>query len=78
MAKVSVTASLGVKLKWFSDYENVNPHASVTIERDVEGTDEELLEQADVLYDKCRAVVQKKIGADVKSAKGEKVTVPNG
>lgn len=71
MPTVKVTASLNTKLKFFSDFENINPHASITIEREVEGTDEEILEYADALYDKARKVVENKIEADIKSAKGE-------
>lgn len=71
MPTVKVTASLNTKLKFFSDFENINPHASITIEREIEGTDEELLEYADKTYDKIRKVVQKKIESDIKSAKGE-------
>lgn len=59
-------------MKFFSEYENISPHASITVEREVEGTDEELLTYADELYDKARKVVEKKIEADIKSAKGEK------
>lgn len=72
MAVISVTASLNTKLKFFSDYENINPFASITIEREMEGTDEELLTYADELYDKARKVVEKKIEADIQSAKGDK------
>lgn len=72
MPVIRVTASLNTKLKFFSEYENINPHASITIEREVDGTDEELLAYADQLYDKARKVVEKKIEADIRSAKGDK------
>lgn len=75
---IRVTASLNTKLKYFSDYENINPHASITIERTCPGaTDEELLAYADELYDKARKVVEKKIQSDIVSAKGNKA-VKNG
>lgn len=72
MPTIKVTASLNTKLKFFSDFENINPHSSITIEREMEGTDEELLEYADGLYDKARKVVEKKINSDIQSAKGGK------
>lgn len=74
MAKVSVTASLNTKLKFFSDFENINPFAAITIEREFsdETTDEELLEYANETYDKARKVVEAKINSDIQSAKGKK------
>lgn len=69
--RVSATASMGVKLKIFSDYENASTMASITMEEDVpEGADKH--EHAAELYQKCRAYVQKEIEADIKSAKGGK------
>lgn len=85
MATVKVTASLGTKMKFFSEYENISPHASITIEREVDpgmttaemiekfaADDAEIVQYADQLYDKARKVVEKKIEADIKSAKGGK------
>jgi ASC-1-like (ASCH) protein len=74
MAVIKVTASLNTKLKFFSEFENINPHASITIEEEVPDswTDEQRLERASELYDKARKVVEKKIESDIKSAKGDK------
>lgn len=69
MATVSATASMGVKLKIFSDYENASTMASITIEEEVpEGTSS--LEHAKDLYQRCRSFVQEEIEDDIKSAKG--------
>lgn len=74
MATLKVTASLNTKLKFFSQYENINPHCSITIEEEVPDSlsDEERLERSSELYDKIRKVVEKKIESDIKSAKGGK------
>lgn len=74
MAKVAVTASLNAKLKFFSEYENINPFAAITIERSIpeEWTDEQALKLASDMYDKARKVVEKKIESDIISAKGDK------
>ena len=74
MATLKVTASLNTKLKFFSQYENINPHCSITIEEEVPDSlsDEEKLERSSELYDKIRKVVEKKIESDIKSAKGGK------
>lgn len=73
MAKVSATASMGVKLKQFSDFENVNPHASISVERELPNdlSDEQLIDQAKILYKQCRKYVETEIGKDVESAKGK-------
>lgn len=78
MAKVVVNASLNTKMKFFSDFENINPHCSITIERDVdnEWSDEKILEYGDQLYDKIRKVVEAKIESDIKSAKRKKFDDP--
>ena len=75
MAKISASASMGVKLKFFSDFENVNPHFSVSIERNVpdEWTDEQCADYAAELMNKARTRVEEKIEADIKSAKGDKI-----
>lgn len=72
--KVRATASMGVKLKIFSDYENASTHASITIEKDVgEGNNNAaLLYEAGQLYDVAREYVEEKIEEDIKSAKGGK------
>lgn len=74
MAVLKVTASLNTKLKFFSQYENINPHCSITLEEEIADstTDEQKLERASELYDKIRAVVERKIESDIKSAKGGK------
>ena len=75
MAKISASASMGVKLKFFSDFENVNPHFSISIERNVpdEWTDEQCADYAAELMNQARARVEDKIEADIKSAKGDKI-----
>lgn len=72
MALLKVTASLNTKLKFFSDFENINPHCSITIEEEITDavSDEQKLERASELYDKIRAVVERKIESDIKTAKG--------
>lgn len=79
MAKVSVTAALNTKLKYFSDFENINPHCSITIERDVdnEWSDQKILDYGNELYDKIRKVVEAKIESDIKSAKGKSFNDPS-
>ena len=74
MAILKVTSSLNTKLKFFSQYENIKPHCSITIEEDVSDSlsDEDRLERASLLYDKIRKVVEAKIESDIKSAKGGK------
>jgi hypothetical protein len=74
MAILKVTSSLNTKLKFFSQYENINPHCSITIEEEVSDSlsDEDRLERASQLYDKIRKVVEAKIESDIKSAKGGK------
>lgn len=74
MAKISGTASLGIKKslghkKGWTQYDNSSPHYSMTIER--EGlsddlTNEELLEKAAELQDLCQKQVEKKISDDLK------------
>ena len=75
MAKISASASMGVKLKFFSDFENVNPHFSVSIERNVpdEWTDDQCADYAAELLNAARIRVEEKIEADIKSAKGDKI-----
>lgn len=75
MAKISASASMGVKLKFFSDFENVNPHFSISIERNVpdEWTDQQCADYAADLLTAARARVEEKIEADIKSAKGDKI-----
>lgn len=77
MSKVSATASLGIKKglghkKGFNQYDNASPHHSITIERQYDDnlTDEELVEKADQLHAKARALVEKKIQADMKDING--------
>jgi hypothetical protein len=74
MAILKVTSSLNTKLKFFSQYENINPHCSISIEEEVPDSlsDEDRLERASQLYDKIRKVVEAKIESDIKSAKGGK------
>lgn len=78
MARVSATASMGLKLKIFSDYENVSPHASITIERDLgAGSDEQytdaaLVEMAAEMYEKCRKYVESEMEKDIAFAKSGK------
>jgi hypothetical protein len=74
MPKISATASMGAKLKFFSDYENVSPHISITVERDTLDyvSDDVLVEEAGKLYQKCRAYVQDELEKDIASAKAGK------
>lgn len=74
-AKVSGTASLGIKKslghkKGFTQYDNVSPQFSMTIQREVSGdlTDEQLLEKAEELTDLCRERIEKKISDELKEA----------
>jgi hypothetical protein len=78
MARVSATASLGMKLSLgtkkklgFSEYDNTNPHHSITIERHVDDqlTDEQLVERAEELHTLARKLVEKKVNLDIKEAK---------
>lgn len=73
MAKVSGTASLGMKIglghkKGFSTYDNASPFHAITIERELDEslTDEELVEKADELNKLARKLVEKKINDDIK------------
>ena len=75
MAKITASASMGVKLKFFSEYENINPHFSVSIERNVpdDWTDTQCADYAAELLTTARERVETKIEADIKSAKGDKI-----
>lgn len=76
MPTVSASASIGVKLKKFSEYENISVHSSMSIERDAsEGlSDEQLAEDAQQLYLKLRSKVEHEINKDIESAKGKPPT----
>lgn len=76
MARVSATASLGLKLnlaakREWGNYDNVTPHHSLTIERTYpdELTEEELVEKGQALHAKCRKFVETKAAQDMKDAK---------
>lgn len=78
MARVSATASLGMKLSLgtkkklgFTTYDSTSPHHSITIERNVtdELTDEELVERAEELHKMARKLVEQKINQDIKEAR---------
>ncbi len=73
MARVSSTASLGLKLglghkKGYTQYDSASPHHSVTIEREVDETltNDELVEKADEINDLARKLVEKKMNKDAK------------
>ena len=75
MAEVTASASMGVKLKFFSEFENVNPHFSLSIKRDVpdDWTDEQIAVYGEELMGVARERVQAKINSDIKTAKGDKI-----
>lgn len=73
IAKISANASMGVKLKYFSDFENINPQVSIGVEMEVpDASKESLVAEAGELYKMCRKFVQAEIGEDVKTAKAPK------
>lgn len=72
MARVSATASLGMKVslghkKAFTQYDNASPHHSFTIERAVaDDLDDELLAaKAAECHDIARKLVEKKLNEDL-------------
>jgi len=82
MAKISGTGSMGVKLKIFSEYENVSPHVSITVERNTPDFDDAgaaksdmmLVQEAAHLAKLCRDYVASEIEKDIKLAKQGKDT----
>lgn len=73
MAKVSGSASLGIKMnlehkKGFNRGDYANPFYSMTIEREVSNdlTDEELANKCEELAQIARVRVEKRINADIK------------
>lgn len=73
MAKISATASLGMKVSLankagFGQYDNASPHHSITIEREVADDlrDIDLVDKAEELHKLARALVEKKINTDLK------------
>lgn len=73
MARVSATASLGMKLglghkPGHTTYDNASPHHSFTVEREYDEslTDEELAEKASGLHKLARKLVEDRIQADIK------------
>lgn len=72
--RISATASMGLKLKIFSDFENVSPHCSITVEDEVDAglSREDKVAEAGELYQLCRKYVQSEMEQTIKEAKGPK------
>lgn len=77
MARISATASLGMKISLatkkklgFTTYDSTSPHHSITIEREVSEdlTDAELVTKAEELHTLSRKLVERKMNADIKEA----------
>lgn len=75
MARVSATASLGIKKslghkKGWGTYDNVSPHHSITFERNYPDdlTDEELVAKGNSLHKLARTMVEARIAEDVREA----------
>lgn len=75
MAKVSATASMGIRIgtghkKGFMSHDAVSPHHSITIEREVpEGTDEELTQRAMKLHAQAEARVNALIADELRKVR---------
>lgn len=78
MARVSATASLGMKLSLgakkglgFTQYDSTSPHHSISIERELPESlsDQELSDKAEELHTIARKLVEKKINVDIREAK---------
>ena len=72
--KISATASMGLKLKIFSDFENVSPHISLTVEEEVSDslTQDERIDATEALYEKLRKRVEAQMEKDIAFAKQNK------
>lgn len=73
MARVSATASLGIKVslqavKQFDKFDNTSPHHSITIERQVSDdlTDQQLVDKAKQLHKLAEGIVKDKINEELK------------
>ena len=72
--KISATASMGLKLKIFSDFENVSPHISLTVDEELpdSSTLDERVDAAVFLYQKLRKRVEEEMEKDIEFAKKSK------